>query len=156
MTTDSQPPAAEGGDGVGRDRIPAGLAALLDTTGTLMQRMEIELEDIGPEAVSARMPVQGNTQPYGLLHGGASAVLAETVGSVAAALHAGPGRIAVGIELNCTHHRSAREGYVRAVARPIHLGGTLSSYEIAVTAQNGLRICTARLTCLLRERPPAS
>lgn len=155
MVTGRAPQAADGSDGIGRAGVPEWPAPLLHTTGTLMERMHIELEDVGPDGVSARMPVQGNTQPYGLLHGGASAVLAETVGSVAAALHAGSGRIALGVELNCTHHRAARDGYVRAVATPIHLGGTLATFAIAITAQDGSPVCTARLTCLLRERPPS-
>ena len=78
--------------------------------------MGIEYLEAGPERVVAKMPVKGNTQPYGLLHGGASCVLAETLGSVGAALHAGAGRIAMGIEINATHHRSATEGYVTGVA----------------------------------------
>ncbi|GAB94401.1 uncharacterized protein (TIGR00369 family) [Kineosphaera limosa] len=129
---------------------------ILDTTGTLLERMGIVLEEMSPGRVTAHMPVAGNTQPYGLLHGGASAVLAETVGSVASALHAGKDRIAVGIELNCTHHRAAREGLVHAVATPVHLGGTLATYAITITDDSGALVCTCRLTCLLRERPPAS
>jgi uncharacterized protein (TIGR00369 family) len=95
------------------------------------------------------MPVAGNTQPHGLLHGGATAALAETVGSYAATTHAGPGRAAVGIELNATHHRSVREGSVHAVASAVHLGGNLATYEIAVVDDDGRRVCTARLTCML-------
>lgn len=155
MTTGRQSDTGATREGAGPGGVPDELAQILQTEGTLLERMQIELEDVGPERVSARMPVRGNTQPYGLLHGGASAVLAETVGSVAAVLHAGTGRIAVGIELNCTHHRAARDGHVRAVATPIHLGGTLATYGIAVTAEDGSPVCTARLTCLVRERPPA-
>lgn len=129
---------------------------MFDISGTLLERMEIEVLEASPGRVTARMPVEGNTQPYGLLHGGASAVLAETVGSVAAALHAGEERIAVGIELNATHHRAAREGMVHAVAVPVHLGGTLATYAITITDDSGAPVCTCRLTCLLRDRPPAS
>lgn len=75
--------------------------------GALNERMGIELVEVTPDRVVATMPVEGNTQPYGLLHGGASVVLAETLGSVAAALHAGADRFAVGIDINATHHRSA-------------------------------------------------
>lgn len=128
---------------------------ILTTSGTLLDRMEIEVGEISAGRVTARMPVAGNTQPYGLLHGGASAVLAETVGSIAAATHAGHRRIAVGIELNCTHHRAAREGHVHAVAVPVHLGGTLATYAITITDDSGALICTSRLTCLLRDAPPA-
>ena len=76
------------------------------------------------------MPVEGNTQPYGLLHGGASVVLAETLGSIGSALHAGPSRIAVGLDINATHHRAARSGVVTGVATPISLGTTIASYEV--------------------------
>ncbi len=122
--------------------------------GTLGERMEIELLEVGAQRTVARMPVAGNTQPYGLLHGGASAVLAETVGSIASATYAAPDRIAVGIELSCAHHRAARSGYVTGTATPIHTGGSLATYEIVVEDDAGRRICTARLTCLLRTRPP--
>ena len=84
--------------------------------GALPDHMGIELLEVGADRTVARMPVAGNTQPYGLLHGGASAVLAESVGSIASALHAGPDRIALGLELNCTHHKAMREGYV--IGRP--------------------------------------
>lgn len=119
--------------------------------GGLGERMGIEWLEVGSERTVARMPVAGNTQPFGLLHGGASAVLAESVGSVASNMHAGEGRFAVGIELSCTHHRSARDGYVTAVATPLSLGRTLASYDIVITDEEGERICTARLTCLLRS-----
>ncbi len=130
-----------------------GLEGTLD--GTLVERMGMELVEVSAERAVARMPVRGNTQPYGLLHGGASAALAETVGSLAAATHAGPGRIAVGIDLNATHHRAVRSGWVTGVATPLSLGRSVASYEIVVTDDEGRRVCTARLTCALRERPPA-
>ena len=123
--------------------------------GTLVERMGMELVEVSAERAVARMPVQGNTQPYGLLHGGASAALAETVGSLAAATHAGPGRIAVGVDLNATHHRAVRSGWVTGVATPLSLGRSVASYEIVVTDDEDRRVCTARLTCALRERPPA-
>jgi uncharacterized protein (TIGR00369 family) len=119
--------------------------------GTLAERMHITFVEAAPDRVVGTMPVAGNTQPYGLLHGGASAVLAESLGSVGAALHAGEGRIAVGIELSCTHHRSATEGVVTGVATPLTLGRTLACYEIVVSDAGGRRICTARLTALLRD-----
>ena len=99
------------------------------------------------------MPVEGNTQPYGLLHGGASCVLAETLGSIGAILH-GPtiGRpFAVGVDINATHHRAARAGLVTGVATPLHRGGSIVTYEIVITDEDGERVCTARLTCLLRK-----
>ncbi|MEW9548557.1 PaaI family thioesterase [Nonomuraea sp. NPDC050783] len=120
--------------------------------GTLASRMGIEFVEAGPGRVVGRMPVEGNTQPYGLLHGGASAVLAETLGSVAAAIHAGPGRIALGVEINATHHRSARSGHVTGVATLLHGGRTLATYQIEITDEEGRRVCTSRLTCVLRDR----
>jgi uncharacterized protein (TIGR00369 family) len=119
--------------------------------GTLASRVGIEFLEAGPDRVVGRMPVEGNTQPYGLLHGGASVVLAETLGSVAAAIHAGPGRIAVGVEINATHHRSARSGHVTGVATKLHAGRTLATYDIEITDEEGRRVCTSRLTCMLRD-----
>lgn len=114
-----------------------------------MERMGIEILEASPELVVGTMPVLGNTQPAGLLHGGASVVLAETLGSIAAGMHAGEGRIAVGIEVNATHHRGATEGVVTGRAVALHLGATTASYEIEVADPRSRRICTARLTCLL-------
>jgi 1,4-dihydroxy-2-naphthoyl-CoA hydrolase len=128
-------------DGITRDR--AG--------GELGRRMGLDILDASAERVVGTLPVAGNTQPYGLLHGGASAVLAETLGSVGAALHAGPDRIALGLELNATHHRAAAEGVVTGVATPVHRGRSTATYEIVITDERDRRICTARLTCLLRE-----
>lgn len=125
-------------------------------TGTLAERMGMELLEADAQRTVARMPVAGNTQPYGLLHGGASAALAETVGSIGAALHAGADRIAVGVDLNATHHRAVREGHVTAVATPLSLGRSVAAYEIVVTDDEGRRVCTARLTCALRGRPPGA
>ncbi len=126
------------------------------SAGTLVERMEIEYVELTPERLVARMPVRGNTQPYGLLHGGASAVLAETLGSIGAQLVAGPGRVAVGIDLNATHHRAARDGFVTGVATPVSVGRTLACFEVVITDEGGARICTSRLTCLLRDAPPGS
>ncbi|MEV7007600.1 hotdog fold thioesterase [Streptosporangium sp. NPDC051022] len=120
--------------------------------GTLAERMGIEITEATPERVVGRMPVEGNTQPYGLLHGGASCVLAETLGSIGAAVHAGPGRLAVGIEINATHHRSATSGHVTGVATRVHGGRTVATYEIEITDEQGRRVCTSRLTCMLRDR----
>jgi uncharacterized protein (TIGR00369 family) len=102
------------------------------------------------------MPVAGNTQPFGLLHGGASCVLAETIGSLGAALHAGLSRVVVGIEISATHHRGARDGDVTAVATLAHGGRTIATYDIVITDSGGQRVCTSRLTCLIRDRVPAS
>jgi 1,4-dihydroxy-2-naphthoyl-CoA hydrolase len=120
--------------------------------GALGARMGIELLEARPGLVVATMPVAGNTQPYGLLHGGASAVLAETIGSIVSAIHAGPDAIVVGVDLNCTHHKSAREGLVTGRATLITAGRTLTSSAVAITDEAGNPICTARLTCLIRPK----
>lgn len=120
-------------------------------TGELAERMGIEVLEASADRVVATMPVDGNKQPYGLLHGGASVVLAETVGSIGSALHAGEGRFAVGIEINATHHRSATAGVVTAVATPLTRGRTLASYEVVVTDEQDRRVCTSRISCLLRD-----
>lgn len=116
--------------------------------------MGIEIVDWAPDRVVGTMPVAGNRQPYGLLHGGANAVLAETVGSIAAALHAGDERIAVGLELTCTHHRAVTEGVVTGIATPVHLGRATATYDIVITDEKDRRTCSARLTCVLRDQPP--
>ena len=120
--------------------------------GTLAGRMGITIVSASASRVVATMPVEGNTQPHGLLHGGASCVLAETIGSLGAFLHAGPGRMVVGIEISATHHRGVRDGEVTAVATLAHGGRTLASYDIVVTDAGGNRVCTSRLTCLIRDQ----
>ena len=121
----------------------------------LQERMGIELVTLTLDEVVGRMPVAGNRQPYGLLHGGASAVLAETLGSVLAALHVLPERSPVGLELSCTHHRAAVDGWVTGTARPVHVGRSTSTSEIVIVDGQGRRVCTARLTCLHRDVPAA-
>ena len=128
------------------------VAAVNGFRGALAESMGIVITEVSPALVAATMPVAGNTQPYGLLHGGASAVLAESIGSLAAALHAGPERIALGLELNCTHHRAVREGHVVGTATPLVRGRSVASYSISITDEDGRPVCTARLTCLLRDR----
>jgi len=124
-----------------------------DNMGALAERMGIVIVEATPDRVVGTMPVEGNTQPYGLLHGGASCVLAETLGSVGAAMHGATVKrpLALGIDINATHHRSARRGTVTGVATPIHRGLSVASYEIVITDEDGERLCTARLTCLLRD-----
>lgn len=117
--------------------------------GTLMERMGIVIESVSATECVGSMPVAGNTQPFGLLHGGASAALAETVGSYAAQAHAGSAGRAVGLELSITHHRSATHGNVRARAQAVHLGRTTASYLIEVWDEADRRISSARLTCLV-------
>ena len=121
--------------------------------GTLGERMGIEIVEATPDRVVGTMPVEGNTQPYGLLHGGASCVLAETLGSVGAMLHGMTvdRPYAVGVDINATHHRGIRSGVVTGVAAPVHRGRTAVTYEVVVTDEGGARVCTARLTCLLRS-----
>lgn len=121
----------------------------------LNTRLGVEFVEVTPERVVGTLPVKGNRQPYGLLHGGASAVLAESLGSVAAAVNAGPERAAMGIELSCTHHRAVTDGLVTGVCTPLHVGRSISSFEIAISDERGRRICTARLTCAIRDRPPS-
>jgi 1,4-dihydroxy-2-naphthoyl-CoA hydrolase len=120
----------------------------------LVSRMGIKILEASASRVVGTMPVAGNTQPYGLLHGGASCVLAETLGSLGSALLAGPDRFSVGIEISATHHRGAAEGEVTGVATLLHGGRTLTTYEIVITDEPGRRICTARLSCLLRAAVP--
>jgi 1,4-dihydroxy-2-naphthoyl-CoA hydrolase len=121
---------------------------------TLSGRMGIKIIEASPGRVVGTMPVAGNTQPYGLLHGGASCVLAESLGSLGTALHAGPDRVTVGIEISATHHRGATQGDVTGVATLLHGGRTLTTYEIVITDEQGRRVCTSRLTCLLRDAVP--
>jgi 1,4-dihydroxy-2-naphthoyl-CoA hydrolase len=119
--------------------------------GALGAKLGIKLLEASVDRLVATMPVEGNTQPLGLLHGGASVALAETLGSTGAALHAGPGRFVVGVDINATHHRAARAGTVTGVATPLHLGRTIASYEVAISDEQERRICTCRITCLIRE-----
>lgn len=121
--------------------------------GALADKMGIEFLEFTLDRAVARMPVEGNTQPAMLLHGGAYVVLGESLGSMAANLHAGPGKLAVGIEINATHNRSATSGYVTGVCTPIHLGRTLTTHEIVVTDDQGRRCSTIRITNLITHRP---
>jgi 1,4-dihydroxy-2-naphthoyl-CoA hydrolase len=121
--------------------------------GSLPERMGIAVTEASPQRVVGTMPVEGNTQPFSLLHGGASCVLAESLGSIGASLHALEtiGGYALGVEISATHHRGARAGVVTGVATPLHLGSTIATYEVVITNESGDRVCTARLTCLLRR-----
>jgi 1,4-dihydroxy-2-naphthoyl-CoA hydrolase len=130
------------------------IMAMTVADGTLADRMGIKILSASASQVVATMPVDGNVQPLGLLHGGASCVLAETIGSLGAALHAGMRRTVVGIEISATHHRGVREGEVTAVATLVHGGRTLATYDIVVTDEAGRRVCTSRLTCLIRDQMP--
>ena len=118
-------------------------------SGLLDQKMGIEILEASPQRLVARMPVEGNTQPLGLLHGGANVVLAESLGSIGTALHAGPDRMIVGVGINATHHKSATKGFVTGTATAISLGKTMCSYQIEIENEDGRRTCTARITCLI-------
>ncbi|WP_105565212.1 PaaI family thioesterase [Microbacterium halophytorum] len=120
--------------------------------GALAERMGIRFTEFSHERCVATMPVEGNTQPVGLLHGGAYVVLGETMGSMAANYHCGPGRLAVGVDINATHTASAVTGEVTAVCTPIHLGGSLTVHEIVVTNSDGRRCSTVRITNAIRDR----
>jgi len=120
--------------------------------GPLAEKMGIELVELSAEHAIATMPVDGNTQPLGLVHGGAFVVIAESLGSLAANVWAGEGRFAVGIEVNASHTRSAREGLVTATATAIHLGGTLTVHEVVMRDSADNRLSTVRITNLIRSR----
>jgi 1,4-dihydroxy-2-naphthoyl-CoA hydrolase len=119
----------------------ASMSSALDT------KMGLEVTELTAERTVGSMPVEGNTQPYGLWHGGASGVLAETLASIASYAHAQPDGTAVGVDLNVTHHRSVRAGLVTGVATALHLGRRVTSYEVVISHESGVRLATARVTC---------
>jgi|SRR5687767_9649790 1,4-dihydroxy-2-naphthoyl-CoA hydrolase len=123
--------------------------------GALAEKMGMRFEEFAIDRAVATMPVEGNTQPVGLMHGGAYVVLAESLGSMAANLHAGPGRLAVGVDINATHTRSATSGRVTGVCTPIHLGRSMTVHEIAVTDERGRRLSTIRITNMIKDAPRA-
>jgi 1,4-dihydroxy-2-naphthoyl-CoA hydrolase len=124
----------------------------LPSAGELADKLGMRIVSATAQEVVGTMPVAGNTQPFGLLNGGASLALAETLGSIGAYLHAGEGRVALGIEVSGSHHKAAREGIVRGTATAVTLGNTLAVYDVAVVDGDGVRICSARVTCLIREQ----
>ena len=119
--------------------------------GGLDEKMGLELFEVTAERARGRMPVRGNTQPFGLWHGGASCVLAESLASLAAVVAAGEGGAAYGVDINATHHAPARTGWVNGEARALRIGGTLGTWEVVLTGDDGQRLCTARVTCALRR-----
>jgi uncharacterized protein (TIGR00369 family) len=127
---------------------------LQESMGELNRKLGVVFVEASPERVVATMPVEGNRQPYGLLHGGASVALAESLGSTLAALNCPPDRSAVGIEISATHHRSALTGLVTGVTTPLNVGRTLVTSETVVRDEQDRRVCTVRLTCMLRENRP--
>ncbi|MDQ1688866.1 MAG: 1,4-dihydroxy-2-naphthoyl-CoA hydrolase [Frankiaceae bacterium] len=123
----------------------------MEQKGELAERMGIAIVDASAERIVMTMPVEGNRQPFGLLHGGATGVLIETAGSIAGTLHGMTmGKVALGVELSVSHHRSAKDGLVTCTATALSLGGTLASYQCEVTDAEGRRVATGRLTCVLR------
>lgn len=139
-------------------KLPEGLAPelieRLHTTGggELPRRMGIEFIELSAEYSVARMPVEGNRQVIGLLHGGAHVVLGESLGSISSAIHAGPGRVAMGIEINATHSRAVTEGWVTGTCRALNLGRTLATHEIVMTDDQGRLLSTVRMTNFLSDK----
>ena len=135
------------------DLDPELIARLVDSAGgQLTEKMGIEFVKLSAEESIATMPVEGNRQVIGLLHGGAYVVLGESLGSLSSAIHAGPDRIAMGIEINASHSRSVTEGTVTATCRALSLGRTLATHEIVVTDEAGRRLSTVRMTNFLTDR----
>ena len=130
------------------------MASFADQPEQLSDRMGLRLTEVTIDRVAGTLPVAGNRQPYGLLHGGATCVLVETLGSIAAAIHAGPDKIAVGVDINLTHHRAAVDGLVTGVCTPLYEGSSAATYQIAVTDDADRPTATGRLTCALRRRRP--
>ncbi|HLM04963.1 MAG TPA: PaaI family thioesterase [Blastococcus sp.] len=122
-----------------------------DKLSPLDEKLGIAITDFDPDRMVATMPVAGNEQPFGLLHGGATCALMETIGSWAGALHAGPGKQVVGIELNVSYLRGATSGVVTAVCTPVRRGRTLTTFLIEVTDESGRPTAAGRLTCLTKE-----
>jgi 1,4-dihydroxy-2-naphthoyl-CoA hydrolase len=121
--------------------------------GALAEKMGIELKEVSAERTVATMPVEGNTQPLGILHGGAHVVLAESLGSIAANVHAHPWGYAVGIELNASHHASASEGIITGTCTALKLGKSLTTHEVKMTDEKGNLLSTVRITNFLRAKP---
>ncbi|MFM1994940.1 MAG: hypothetical protein RLZZ610_457 [Actinomycetota bacterium] len=129
----------------------AKLLAAKRGVGELAEKMGIQITELSAERAVATMPVQGNTQPRGLMHGGAYLVLGETLGSFAANVWAAPEGYAVGIEISASHSKSATEGLVTGVATAISLGKTLAIYEVVISNDKGERCSTVRITNLIRN-----
>ncbi len=120
--------------------------------GALAEKMGLHFTEFSVDRCVATMPVEGNTQPVGLLHGGAYVVLGESLGSMAANLHAGPDRLAVGVDINATHTRAATSGTVTGVCTPVHLGRSITVHEIVVSDEQGRRCSTIRITNMIKPR----
>jgi len=115
-------------------------------------RLGIEVTAASTDEVVGTLPVTGNEQPFGALHGGASVVLAESLASIGSVLHAGKDHLVAGIEVNATHHCAATSGVVTGRAVPLKLGRQVASWEVIMTDDQGRRTCTARVTCLITPR----
>jgi uncharacterized protein (TIGR00369 family) len=141
------------------DDLPEDLGTLMREAGLgaggLYWKLGIQLHEATAQDVIGTMPVNGNTQPQGLLHGGASIAFAETLASTAAAMYAGTSRIAVGVEVSATHHRSARTGVVHGRAQAVHLGASMATYNVELTDERGRLVCSCRVSCMLKPRPAA-
>ena len=119
------------------------------------QLLGVETLEAGPERVVLRLPVTWRVhQPYGILHGGVSALLAESAASFGAALAAGPERRVVGIELNASHLRALQDGHLTAEATPVRVGRTVQVWHIALTGGDGRAVCDARCTLAVMDAPP--
>lgn len=117
------------------------------TTNTLVEHLDIQITEIGADYLTATMPVDQRThQPMGILHGGASVALAETLGSIAAQMAAEPGCACVGLEINANHIASVRSGRVTGTATPVHIGRSTQVWDIKITAEEGKTVCVSRLT----------
>ena len=124
--------------------------------GTLMEALGIRFTELGDGVLRATMPVDARThQPYGLLHGGASVALAETLGSSAGMMMAGANAV-VGLEINANHLRAVRHGVVTGSARPLHLGRSTQVWQIEIADENGKPVCISRITLAVLPQPPAS
>lgn len=123
--------------------------------GTMGEHLAMEWVQIGPDFLKMKMPVDNRTkQPYGLLHGGASCALAETVGSIASALIINPEKnICVGLEINANHVRSAKNGFVTATCTPLHIGASTHVWDIKIHDDNAKLICISRLTVAILKKP---
>jgi len=117
----------------------------------LDDKMGTEWIEVTPTRAEARCPVEGNTQPFGLWHGGGSCVMAEALASLAATAEVGPNGAVTGVDINATHLRGARDGWIRGVATAIRIGGTLATYDVALSQEGGEQICAARITVFLRR-----
>ena len=134
-----------------RAEVPGEAAAVASLPGSLMEKLGMEFVEVGPERVTARMPVAGNVQPYGLLHGGATAALCETIASFGTAMLAGPDRLVMGIELNVNHIRSVRTGFVTATGIPLHVGRTTAVWDMQVHDDDDHLVAVSRLTLIIRD-----